>query len=370
MTLWFVLALMTAAAVFAVLWPLGRRVSSTRRDADVAVYRDQLEEVERDRAAGLIAAAEAEAARIEVARRLLAAGQPHPIETVAGKGADRRRRAAAALVMVLVPLGALLIYGGLGSPSLPDEPLAARQQVPRQQLPLETLIAQVEAHLAANPQDGRGWELIAPIYLRLGRFEEAVNARQNALRLSGATAEREADYGEAMVAAASGVVTADAKAAFERAVVRDPQNPKARYFLGFAAEQDGRREQAVAAWRTLLEIPSLDPAWAELTRRSLARVDPQADATGPTAGDIEAAESLAPEQRAQMVRGMVERLAERLKRDGGDLEGWQRLVRAYMVLGEAERAKAAAADARRAAGGDPEKLRRLDQLTKSLGLDG
>lgn len=370
MTLWFVLALMTAAAVFAVLWPLARRVSPMRGDADVAVYRDQLAEVERDRVAGLIAAGEAEAARVEVARRLLAAGQPNPIEAAAGKGANRRRRATAAAVIVLLPLGASLIYGRLGSPWLPDAPLAARQQVPRQQLPLETLIAQMEAYLAANPQDGRGWEVIAPVYLRLGRFEDAVNARKNALRLSGATAAREADYGEALVGAANGVVTADAKAAFERAVGRDPRNPKARYFLGFAAEQDGRRDQAVAAWRALLEIPSLDPGWAELTRRSLARLDPDAaQATGPTPSDVEAAENLAPEQRAQMIRGMVERLADRLKRDGSDLEGWQRLVRAYMVLGEPETAKAAAADARQAAAGDPEKLRRLDQLTKSLGLD-
>lgn len=369
MTLWLALALMTAAAVFAVLWPLGRRPQpEAAREADLAVYRDQLGEIARDQSSGLVAPAEAEAARIEVSRRLLAAADAAQSSVDTG-GADWRRRATALAVLLLVPLGAVALYALLGSPGLPDEPLAARQQQPREQLPLENLIAQVEAHLAINPDDGRGWEVIAPVYLRLGRFDDAVRARQNALRLNGASAAREADYGEALVAAANGVVTANAKAAFDRAVALEPQNVKARYFLGFAAEQDGKRDQAAAVWRKLLETPSLDPRWAELLRRSLARIDPAAaQARGPSEEQIQAAENQPPEQRRQMILDMVDRLAARLQRDGGDIEGWQRLVRAYIVLGDPQRAGAAMADARQAVAGDPDKLRTLDAFAKRLGL--
>ena len=205
--------------------------------------------------------------------------------------------------------------------------------------------------------------------MRLGRFDDAVKAWRNALEFNGANAVREADYGEALVAQASGVVTADAKAAFERARSHDANDIKARYFLGIAAEQDGRRDEAAAFFRSLLADATPDAPWAEGVRRSLARVDPNvAAAPGPNASDVAAADKMAPEDRDAMVRGMVDRLATRLKQDGTDLDGWLRLVRAYTVLGEPDKAKAAAADARSALAGDPDKMRRLDELAKTLGL--
>src|SRR5262249_9095988 len=138
------------------------------------------------------------------------------------------------------------------SPSLPDQPLATRVAAPRTNQSVDGLIAQVETHLQRNPDDARGWEVIAPIYVRLGRFEDAVKARRHVLRLSGASAEREAALGEALVLAANGMVTAEAKAAFERAVGLDAGNVQARYFLGLAAEQDGDRARAAATWRALI----------------------------------------------------------------------------------------------------------------------
>src|SRR4051794_29480374 len=190
MTLWFVFALMTAAAIFAVLWPLGRGTRGVRPAGnDLAVYRDQLDEIVRDRAAGLIGAAEAEAARVEVSRRLIAAAdtQAKTAPAAAG-GATFRRRAAALMVLIALPALAAVLYLKLGSPQLPGQPLAARATTPMQDRTLDTLIAQVQDHLAKNPDDGRGWEVVAPVYMRLGRFEEAVKARRNALRLNGASA--------------------------------------------------------------------------------------------------------------------------------------------------------------------------------------
>jgi len=368
MTLWFGVALMTAAAVWAVLWPLARRGSDLRGGSDVAVYRDQLAEIERDRAAGLIAENEAAGAQVEVSRRLLAAADaqaPTPADAVS---ATWRRRAVAVAALILLPLGAATLYVALGSPSLPDQPLAARLAGARGNPSIHTLITQVEDHLTRHPEDGRGWEVIAPVYLRLGRFEEAVKARRNAVKFNGATAERESALGEALVFAANGVVTAEAKAAFERAIALDANSVQARYFLGLAAEQDGDRTQAAATWRALIAAAPPDAPWLELLRSALARVEGPAGGSGAAAGpsvdasDDQAAVQLSPEQRKAMIEGMVNRLSERLHRDGADVDGWLRLVRSYMVLGEPDKARAAVVDARRALAGDAVKLRRLDDL--------
>lgn len=377
MTLWFGLALMTIAAIVAVLWPLARRPSELRSGSDVEVYRDQLEEIERDRAAGLIEDQEAAGAQVEVSRRLIAAADTQPALPSSSSRATRRRRTVAIVALVALPLCAAGLYLALGSPWLPDQPLAARLARAGSQS-VDSLIARVEAHLENNPEDGRGWEVIAPVYLRLGRLEDAVKARRNALRLNGQTAEREAALGEALVFAANGVVTADAKGAFERAVVLDANHVQARYFLGLAAEQDGDRTQAAATWRALVETAPPDAPWADFVRGALARVEggsarrtPSEGSSGvPSEEQVAASSELSPEQRAAMIQGMVERLSDRLHRDGSDVEGWLRLVRSYMVLGEREKARAAVADARRALADDPSKLQRLDELVRGLGLEG
>jgi cytochrome c-type biogenesis protein CcmH len=364
MMLWFALALMTAAAIFAVLWPLSRRASILRSGSDVAVYRDQLEEIRRDQAAGLIGDSEATAAQVEVSRRLIAAADS---EAAAVQGSTtvmrRRQRITAVVALTALPAGAFALYLAIGSPSLPGQPLASRVTAERQSI--AQLVAQVEAHLAKNPDEGRGWEVVAPIYLRMGRFDDAVKARRLALKLNGETAERYASLGEALTAAANGVVTAEALAAFKAAVARDEDQVMARFFLGLAAEQDGRASEAAAMWRALLDRAPANAPWAEFIRAELMRLT-----GGPTEDQMAAAKDLPPEQRLAMIKGMVERLAERLGKDGSDIEGWLRLVRSYMILGERERALAAAGEARRALAAEPDKLQRLDQLVKGLGLDG
>jgi cytochrome c-type biogenesis protein CcmH len=370
MMLWFIMVLMTAAAIFAVLWPLARR-TPLRAGSDIAVYRDQLDEIERDRATGLIGEREAEAARIEVSRRLLAAA-----DTLAPPlrqdGMTGRRRAAALSALILLPLGAAGLYLSLGSPELTSQPLEARRGLSPEQSQIMELVARVEGHLEQNPDDGRGWEVIGPVYMRLGRYDDAVKARRNVLRLLGPNAGREADLGEAITGAQNGIVTAEAKEAFDRAVALDPSDIRARYFLGLAAEQDGRPKDAAEVWRALLVEASPGADWAGFVRESLARVDPAAAASqpGPSPDDVAAASEMSPEQRNTMVRSMVSRLAERLKQDGTDVEGWLRLLRAYMVLGDKEQARAAADDARRALASDPNKLRRVDELIKEMGLEG
>jgi cytochrome c-type biogenesis protein CcmH len=371
MTLWFVLALMTAAAMFAVLWPLSRRAGQGRSGSDLAVYRDQLEEIERDLAAGLIGAQEAEAARVEVSRRLLAAADRAKNTTVpAQSSALWRRRATSLIALILLPIGALALYLSFGSPHLPGAPLESRRAQAPDTRSIESMVAQVEVHLERNPDDGRGWDVIAPVYMRAGRFSDAVRARANVLRLLGATAGREADLGEAMVAAANGVVTAEAKTVFERALALDAVEFKAHYYIGLAAEQDGKPQEAARIWRELLARAPANAPYRPLIQSSLSRVDPGAAAPGPSSEDVAAAQQLTPEQRNEMIRGMVDRLAERLKADSSDLDGWLRLMRAYIVMGDADKARAALADARKALDGDADKRRKLDEFAKGLGLEG
>jgi cytochrome c-type biogenesis protein CcmH len=330
MTLWFVFALMTAVAIFAVLWPLGQSAGVRNDASEATVYKDQLSEIDRDVAAGLIASPEADAARVEISRRLLSAADHQRAPPTASS--IRTRRIAATVALVGLPVLSMALYLPLGSPRLGDFPLADRTGTPAASEPLDNLVAQVEAHLEKNPTDGRGWNVLAPVLARLGRYEEAVRAYRNSITYNGDGSERRADLGEALVAAAGGVVTSEAKTEFERAVALNADEVKASYFLGLAAEQDGRGSDADDA--------------------------------------ISAAKDMNEADRGAMIRGMVERLATRLKQNGDDVEGWLRLVRAYMVMGDRDKARGALADARQAVANDAERLRQLNEGLKNLGLDG
>jgi len=371
MLLWLILALMTAAAIFAVLWPLGR-AAEARAGNDLAVYRDQLDEIERDRRSGLIGKDEAEAARVEVSRRLIvAADSAERAHSLPAGSPLWRRRATAIAATVLLPLAAGAFYLAVGSPQLPGQPLETRLR--DHDRSIASLISQVEAHLERNPDDARGYEVLAPVYLRLGRFADAVNARRKLLSLSGENAARQSDLGEALVAAANGIVTADAKSAFERALTLDPNDLKAKFYVGMAAEQDGDRTRAAEIWRGMLDQAPADAPWVPAVREALSRVGvvpPVVNSPGPGVEDVAAANNMSEKDRGEMIRGMVARLADRLKENGNDVEGWQRLLRAYMVLGERDKAHAAAADAKRALANDPDKLRRIDDMIRSLGLEG
>ena len=283
----------------------------------------------------------------------------------------RRRRAVAIAALIILPFGPPSLYIALGSPNVPWEPAFARVNTSQGRESIGSLVSKVEAHLASNPNDGSGWEVIAPVYMRLGRFDDAVAARRKSLALNGDNATRQADLGEALTAAADGVVTVDAKAAFERAVTHDPREAKARYFLGLAAEQDGNVVQARTMWRALLADAPTGAPWIKFVGDALARAGgEQISASGPSADDVAASADMSEEARRGMIRGMVSRLAGRLRDNGADVEGWLRLVRAYTVLGDRDKARGAAADAKRALAEHPDQIKRIDDLVRGLGLEG
>jgi cytochrome c-type biogenesis protein CcmH len=368
MNLWFVFALMTVAAMFAVLWPLGRRTVPQTGGNEAMVYRDQLAEIERDLAGGLIGASEAEAARVEIGRRLLAADdRQHEPSAQPNTGL---RRIAAIVALVGLPLAAVATYMPLGSPQLADFPLAARSRAPDAAQPLDNLVAQVEAHLEKNPTDGRGWIVLAPVLARLGRYDDAVRAWRNAITYGGDSAERRADLGEVLAAAAGGVVTGEAKAEFERAAAMNADEVKANYFLGLAAEQDGRKDAAVTIWKAMLAKAPADAPWRPLVQAALSRLDGGVSAPALSNETMAAAKDMNDADRGDMIRGMVDRLATRLKQNGDDVEGWLRLVRAYMVMGERDKAMSALSDARQAFANNAERLKQFNEGLKNLGLDG
>ncbi|MGH6843382.1 MAG: tetratricopeptide repeat protein, partial [Methylocella sp.] len=259
-------------------------------------------------------------------------------------------------------------YTTIGHPELPDAPLAARLEAAPARMDLAAAIAKIEAHLAQHPDDGRGYEVLAPVYLRMGRAGEAVDAARAALRLLGETPARHALYGEALVASAKGVVTPEAKQSFEAAAAKDPSAAEPRFFLGLAAEQEGDRTRATEIWSRLVAEAPQDAPWAQALRERLAALgagpEPRQDGL---AAKIEA---LPEAGRMNAIRGMVEGLAARLAENGQDLEGWLRLVRSYTVLHEPGKARAALIDAKHSLAGDPSAIARIEALARELGLEG
>lgn len=375
MLLWFVLAALTAVAIVAVSLPLLRARHSGQNvcNMDAAVYRAQLREIDAEEERGVLNAQEAESARIEVSRRLLRAAEAKP--SFQPHASTRSYTGALALGLALaVPAAALTLYLAFGSPELPGQPLAARLADPSSEQRIAALVAKVEERLRLHPEDGAGWDVIAPVYFRMQRFEDAADAYSRAIRLNGESAERLEGLGEALVMANNGIVSEKARAAFASALSKDPGLPKSQFWLAMAHEQEGRFEDAARGYKALLDKSPPDAPWRELVAQRLRLVEArlalhkQGDAPGPSADDVRAMQDMTPEQRLAMINRMVEGLAARLKADGSDLKGWLRLMRAYMVLGRTDAARQAAAEARRNFAGDDKALAQIDAAAKELGL--
>lgn len=366
MALWIILTTMTVVALAAIAWPLLSSGAGVPSGSDVAVYKDQLVEIERDRENGHIAVADAESAHIEISRRLLSATEAANLSREPGEKVRTLRVAVLATVLVLLPALTGGMYLRLGSPGFTaTESIADESVAPSDVTLVKATVAQVEGHLRETPDDGLGWEALAPVYMHLGRYEDSARAWQHAIATLGDSAEREENLGESLVAAADGAVTSQARKAFNRALSLDRSSVTARYYTGLAAKQDGRRDEAARIWRDLVAVAPPDAEWVDTIRDALARLD---EPFGSEAGN---ASSFQAQQKA-MIQSMVEGLAMRLQGDGVDVDGWLRLVRSYNVLGDHDKADSAAANGRRALAADPEKLAqfenglKIDRQTNSI----
>lgn len=366
----FAAALIFAALIAAPLL-FSRRGGAERAAHDAAVFRDQLAEVERDRARGTLSESEAAGTRAEISRRLIAATRR--AETAGGLVPAPRGISGlmAGLSILGVPVLAAGIYLAVGAPQLPDQPLAARGDArtlaaeaevrrPTQAeaerraepppAPPETedaqrfaaLIERLEGIVAERPQDTEGRRMLAQGYMRLQRYGDAwpVYARLAEIRGPAAGADLFADQAQAMILATGGYVSPEAETVIDRALRLDPATPTARFFQGLAEAQRGRLQAAVAIWEALQPDVPQDARWRpwlaqmldEARRQTGAAAAGGQGAAGPTRGEMEAAGQMSAEERQAMIAGMVDRLETRLAERGGPPEDWVRLIRAYDVL--------------------------------------
>lgn len=380
MSFWIIIAAMALAvgAVLTLALLRGRDGGMSAAEYDLQVYRDQLKEVDRDLARGVIAEAEAERVRTEVSRRLLAAdAQMHAhnpesakrtgVSTILGMGL-----LAAALA------GSIVLYTQIGAPGYRDVPLEARVAASDQARTERLNQAEAEARAPASPpaaeidpdymvlmerlrdtvknrpDDLRGLQLLVRNEASLGNVSAAHQAQQEVIRVKGpeATANDHALLADLMIASAAGYVSTEAEAALRTALQTDPQNPTSRYYLGAYLIQVDRPDAAFRMWEQLLRESRPDAPWVAPIRAQIEDVAWRAGVqyrlpenrdvvtVGPSDDDIEAAREMTPEDRNEMIRDMVSRLAARIDNEGGAPEEWARLITAYGVLGETERAAA------------------------------
>lgn len=371
---WIMAALITVAVVAVLVRPLLREAGSetagapmARADYDRAVYRDQLAEIERDLARGVIEAGQADAARLEINRRLLAtvateepaaqaASAVAGLPVSSGRG-DRRL----ALGLVLgFPVAALGLYLGIGRPDLPAQPwseqrvaaaLAAEQRAAPPNI--VAAVAHLAENLKAHPEDMGGWVLLAQSLDKLGRSGESLEAWRKAASLAPEDAEIQGNYAEALIAGQDGLVSKEARRCFEAVLAHHPGDPRARFFLALAQAQGGDFQGAAAGWRALLADSPADAPWVPMVRERLTDVAGRLGVASdtllpptPTPTPTQAPAAAPPDDRAQMIRTMVSGLAARLEANPADLGGWLRLAKSYEVLGETEAAARAVARAR------------------------
>lgn len=360
---WSVVAVLTAFVLVLLIAPLvrrGRVRAAPRTEYDVAVFRDQLREVEKDLERGLLDETQAEAVRTEVKRRLLAAAGEDREEAAHMPGGTVSSNLGLVLLLaVLVPAGALGLYRYVGAPGTPDMPLVSRTdpaiQKVRDQAEVSRLVGQLEQKLKRVPGDKKGWQLLANAYQALDRFADAAQALNRVVELSDRDADSLSAYGEGLTMANKFTVTPIAKAVFEEALRKDPNDPRAAYYLGLGAAQTGNVKTAHEIWSGLAARSAPDDPWMGVLQEQLTRAARQLGvappkmaapiAPGPSRADREAARDMSDADRNAMIRSMVQRLADRLAENPDDREGWLRLARAYDVLGEKEKA----ADARKQA---------------------
>lgn len=405
-----VLVLCVAAAIFAPIWRTRQSGTAAAMPAaayDLQVYRDQLREVERDLERGVIAPEDADRLRTEIGRKVLDADRRQGDAAPPSRGGAG---AGAALVLLALLAGAVALYLREGAPGAPDLPIASRIAMaeraydtrpsqdqaeaqatapadlpdpdPEYMAPVE----QLRAAVARNPDDPQGLTLLATSEMRLGNITAAREAQQRlvAARGDAASAEEVMRLAALMIEAAGGIITPEAEQVLARSLGKDPNQPQARYLLGLLQLQNGRPDRAFPIWRRLIEEGPADAPWITPIRngiQDLAWLAGQPDYVppepstpgmpslpGPDAGMLDAAEDMSPEQRQEMIGGMVARLEARLADQGGTPEEWARLISSLGVLGQTDHARDIWTEAQTRFAASPEALQTVRAAAQAAGL--
>jgi cytochrome c-type biogenesis protein CcmH len=376
MIFWILALLLLAIAVLCILLPLARNPGPAQTSGQpIDVYLEQLAQLDRR---AVTPGQESESAgreRAEISRRILKqarTGSPHSQQKSTGR---TEKILASLMALILVPALTASIYLYTGSPTIPDHPLHARGGDTIESRSVEEMVLMAERHLAKNPDDAKGWTVLAGVYGRLSRPTDRARALRELIRLSDPSAQILTDLGEALTVAAGDIVPAQARILFERALVLEPEHIKASFYLALAQEQEGRFEEALARWLALSQIKRDDPQWQALAAQKTAKLQaalqtPQAgQLPGPTAEDVTNAAALSGTERTDMIETMVAGLASKLEENPDDLPGWNRLMRSYVVMGKPQLALEALKKARTAFSDKPEMQDRLTQQVTALGLN-
>ena len=345
---------LTAIAVLLLALPFLRRRTMPKREAfDLNVYRDQLDELDRDLERGIIDKEAARGARLEIERRILAVADDDDATTTVRHNISSSRLAVTAALIFVVPVASALVYLEVGKPELRDQPFASRP-APEQQLggqdSLLANIEELERHLETTPDNASVWAILGRTRLRAGLYQESAEAFQRSIDLNVDNVGVRSELAEAMVYAAGGQVPPAALDHFKAALEVAPNEPRARYYLGLALAQEGEADAAIEGWTQLLDVSPSDAPWRaqvvsaiESVLTSEGRSAEEVIATLPegTAAVNGNAHQASTSEQDEMIRGMVDGLAARLENEPGDIEGWLMLGRSRMVLQEPDLAKQA-----------------------------
>jgi len=411
MLFWIIIGLLIllTLSLFALALLRGRDTGASAAEFDVQIYRDQLNGVERDLERGVVSKEEAARIKVEISRRLLEADKAVQA-TDKVKAAPRGMTYAAIAGCVVILAGSVWVYQQIGAPGYPDLPLqlrienaeGIRMERPSQAeieatMPPRTtdvdprhkeLVEKLRVAVANRPDDLKGHQLLAGNEAALGNYLEAYRAHIKVIELKGAdaTAADLADLADLMIMAAGGYVSPEAESALQRALERDPNEGKARYYSGLMFAQNGRPDVAFNLWRELLERSAPTDPWVAPIRGQIeeaaawAGVDytlpPLAGGpaltgpalAGPDADAVAAASDMTAEERQDMIGNMVARLSERLATEGGSPQEWAQLIGALGVLGDTDRARAIWGEAQTVFAANPDGLAMIRAAAKNAGV--
>jgi len=372
MTFWIIAGLLTLITIVVTVLPVFAKTQTpgSSLDYDKEIYKSRLLEIEADLSLGKVTKGEYEYTLAEEGRRFLAlANADQPKNTFVGLSPSRSATIGAFTAIILIPLIAIGSYSRLGAIDTPDQPLIARLNADPGGQSIQILLQRAESQLAKNPADGRGWLVVAPVYMRLNRPRDAANAFRNAIRILGPTAELQTQLGEALAVSDGGVITEEARLLFEQAAASDPSNTKPQFFLAIALNQAGQFEEAVIAWNKVIANSPPDAPWVNIARQQLklAQEKISPDAPGnPTTEDIKAASELSPTERQDFINSMVDRLAGELEDNPQNKPGWRRIIRSLTVLKRNDDALEAIETAMLVFKDDAEFLAELEEIKLAL----
>ena len=372
--LWIFVALIIIITLGLLVWPILRARDTqitVRESYDVAIYKDQLKEADREFERGLLTTEQVDAVKTEIQRKLLAADQSAGAANASTQSSNPKMITAFGLVLFL-SIGSVAVYSYLGSPTLDNLAFVDRDiekerkaQSDGQAISeMTTLIDQLEQKLTTDPNNLEGWLMLGRSAVSLGQFPRAVKAYEQALKLSPENIDVLIGYAETLIFNNEGQVSDDALKSLQYAHKTNAAHPKARYYIALYHAQAGNMRLAIQGWVDLLAISLPDAPWiqtvqtqiksaVEESKIDIASIKPsleaqrigadirksvQAAAPGPSQADVKAAGEMSIEDRQKMILSMVTRLADRLKENPNDRQGWLRLSKAYEVLGDTEKA--------------------------------